>query len=42
MEVYVIPNGYDNFMYYITLDKKLPGLFIDVYEPEKAIQFLNK
>ena len=37
MEVYIVPNGGDNFMYYLTMDKATkPGIFIDVWEPAKA------
>ena len=47
MEVYMIPNGpynpMDNFIYYITTDKDtVPGIFVDVYDPEVAIEFLAK
>ena len=47
MEVWMIPDGpydpLDNFMYYITTDKdKVPGVFVDVYKPERAIEFLQK
>ena len=42
MEVYIVPNGGDNFMYYLTMDKATkPGIFIDVWEPAKAQQFLQ-
>ena len=37
MEVYQIPNGdMDNLVYYITLDKSLPGVLVDVWYPEKV------
>ena len=47
MEVWMIPDGpydpLDNFMYYITTDKdKVPGVFVDVYKPERAFEFLEK
>ena len=47
MEVYIIQNGPqqvpDNFMYYITTDiATVPGVFVDVYEPAKAQEFLDK
>ena len=47
MEVYIIVNGPynppDNLMYYITMDKATKaGVFVDVYDPEKAQEFLTK
>ena len=41
MEVYKILNGGDNFCYYVTMDKSKGGIFFDVWEPQKAQQFLQ-
>ena len=42
MEVYIVPNGPDNFMYYVTMDiATKPGILVDVWEPEKAQAFLQ-